>query len=332
MESPWSLVQTLSSPSMPSENDKDDSTKELTSHKSSSSWNNSHEGSNRSIEYSDSPQQTDYRSLMERKKSMAESIKSTKSRAVLIVPDGTTDKDDESGVTNTLGLECSTSQLAEHQKEKEKFYGWGDFSDDYSCSVNDSSQAKSVALHKDFPDKRRGDESVSLESTTNNFNVARMPLVDEFDPRRPWCKRPIEISIEEMKPLSGGGSDGEKHILSETSKADSRKLLHFDAPNSESEKVSMIASSISNSDITELDLARQALSTIQPLMNSFQRGTHDFHRLTSTLHTDQLTFNESHIFQTNPHHLTRRREEPFFQVHRQKQMQTLLYGKTMTLY
>jgi hypothetical protein len=244
---------------------------------------------------------------------MSESIKSTGSHAVLFSP--VDHAVEEISLLAKSASDPLDSQSESHLLGKEKFYGWGECSDDLS-SVQESSQAISVALHEDFPDKPRGNESVSLESTSNKYS--QIPVMhDEFDPRRPWRKRPIEISVEKTKPLlSEAGSvltedaDNDRFIKNPT--PDSRNNLQFDTIKDESEVGSVVASTIgiiSSSDITELDVAKQALSESQLALNCFQRPIPDFH-LSQTLQSDQMFFNDS-MFSPRQTYFTTRRKEPF---------------------
>ena len=251
-------------------------------------------------------------SLIERKNSMCESIKSAGSHGVLFL---TATKDTEE---QSLLAPSSSDNLKSPSDSiltgKGKFYGWGEYSDDLS-SVQESSQAISVALQEEFPDKPRGDESVSLESTANNFSQLQM-VHDEIDPKRPWRKRPIMISVENSKPMSEAGSfltddaDNDRFIKNPT--PDSRNVLQIDTVTDEPDVASVEASTVgflSSSDITELNVAKQALSESQHALNFFQRSIPDF-ELSASLQSDQIFSNES-LFPTRHFQFPARRNEPF---------------------
>ena len=88
------------------------------------------------------------------------------------------------------------------------FYGWGEISESnysqdgsYYRSSNAGSVKSNRALHVGFSDRNRCD--VSLTESQASRSVIEEDLVeDEYDPKRPWKKRPVKLQLDEKSEKS----------------------------------------------------------------------------------------------------------------------------------
>ena len=88
--------------------------------------------------------------------------------------------------------------------KKVVYYGWGEpaysesnFSQDDSqyLSSQDGSVKSNQMLFAEFPDRQRCDASLT-ESQATGSKAEDVMVEDEYDPKRPWKKRPVELELE----------------------------------------------------------------------------------------------------------------------------------------
>jgi len=200
----------------------------------------------------------------------------------------------ESGATGSEQSQSSESEAAESkhslsQSEEvltsggipyptaakvDKFYGWGQISES-NYSQDGSYYGSSIAasmksnreLHVGFSDQKRCDASLT-ESQASRSVVEDAIVEDEYDPKRPWKKKPIQLDQKSeesvaMSALSGSESGSVfggigKHQSDSKKMAKGEKLSLADAKSDSGKSVKSTRSSL-NSDVSEMKIAKEAL-------------------------------------------------------------------------
>ena len=200
----------------------------------------------------------------------------------------------ESGTTGSEQSQSSESEAAESkhslsQSEEvltsggipyptaakvDKFYGWGQISES-NYSQDGSYYGSSIAasmksnreLHVGFSDQKRCDASLT-ESQASRSVVEDATVEDEYDPKRPWKKKPIQLDQKSeesvaMSALSGSESGSVfggigKHQSDSKKMAKGEKLSLADAKSDSGKSVKSTRSSL-NSDVSEMKIAKEAL-------------------------------------------------------------------------
>jgi hypothetical protein len=187
------------------------------------------------------------------------------------------------------------------------YYGWGDippsesnFSQDDSqyISSQDGSIRSNRMLFAEFPDRQRCDVSLTESQATggNGMQVEEVMVEDEYDTKRPWKKRPVDLEMDEeqrsersfaVSALSGsdtgtvfvdvaapgpGPVENKPHNPENTksSMGDNLDLGEPAAQSDEGKSVKSARSSL-NSEISELNVAKEALQKSSIALSNVQR-------------------------------------------------------------
>ena len=156
----------------------------------------------------------------------------------------------------------------------ENFYGWGQISES-NYSQDGSYYGSSIAasmksnreLHVGFSNQKRCDASLT-ESQASRSIVEEALVEDEYDPKRPWIKKPMQLDQKSeesvaMSALSGSES-GSVFIGNANYHSDSKKLakggkFSFAVAKSDTGKSVKSTRSSLNSDLSDLKIAKEAL-------------------------------------------------------------------------
>ena len=156
----------------------------------------------------------------------------------------------------------------------ENFYGWGQISES-NYSQDGSYYGSSIAasmksnreLHVGFSNQKRCDASLT-ESQASRSIVEDALVEDEYDPKRPWIKKPTQLDQKSeesvaMSALSGSDSGSifigiAKHQSNSKKMAKGEMSSFADAKSDTGKSVKSTWSSL-NSDLSDLKIAKEAL-------------------------------------------------------------------------
>lgn len=241
------------------------------------------------------------------------------------------DTSDEDSSSSCSSSESETTESEQSQSHSEvstipyptagtstEFYGWGEISESdhsqdgsYYRSSNASSVKSNRTFHVGFSDRNRCDVSLT-ESQASRSVIEEEFIEDEYDPKRPWKKRPAELELDQiseksfaMSALSGSESGSiffdngdckskakEVGYLcdnQETSKGG--KSVYLDTKSEESgESVKSTRSSL-NSDLSVLKVAKEALRKGSVSLSEVPRRTSES-KFTLTTQAQSMTKHE----------------------------------------